>query len=131
MNSGSICRLLRHIDLQYYISYDMVEPPGEYNQMLTRVNVVSKYKKTSPSELTPQCTDIASYLFKKKCIFFYYRKVFENMIKLVACPVHTSYPVLPVNTKHLYNIHTTSATLVQHCINVIQRFRVYWEKTLM
>ena len=36
----------------------------------------------------------------------------------------------PVNTKHLYNIYTTSAstssTLDQHCINVIQKFCVYW-----
>ena len=28
--------------------------------------------------------------------------------------------------KHLYNICTTSSTLVQHCTNVIQMFPVYW-----
>ena len=36
----------------------------------------------------------------------------------------------PVNIKHLYNIlynvGTMSSTLVQHCINVIQLFCVYW-----
>ena len=30
----------------------------------------------------------------------------------------------PINTKHLYNIYTTS--LVQHCINVIRMICVYW-----
>ena len=30
----------------------------------------------------------------------------------------------PVNTTHLYNIYTM---LVQHCINVIQMFCVYWD----
>ena len=29
---------------------------------------------------------------------------------------------LPVNTKHLHSTYTTSSTLVQHCINVIQMF---------
>ena len=48
---------------------------------------------------------------------------------------------LPASTKHLYttknlkhdNIYTTSnqrSTLVQHCINVIQMFRFYWERSL-
>ena len=36
----------------------------------------------------------------------------------------------PVNTKHVYNVYTTSAqrllTLVQHCINVLQMYCVCW-----
>ena len=32
----------------------------------------------------------------------------------------------PANIKHLYNIYTTSPTLVQHCVDVIQIFCVCW-----
>ena len=34
--------------------------------------------------------------------------------------------LFPANTKHLYNICTTSAQRQRQCTNVIQMFRVYW-----
>ena len=34
------------------------------------------------------------------------------------------------STKHLYNADSTPQTLVQHCINVIQKFCVYWDSMI-
>ena len=33
--------------------------------------------------------------------------------------------------QHLYNVEPTSATLFQHCINVVQMFCVYWAITFV